>query len=118
MNQDVLLREQLVGVLHGGHAHMTLDEAVKDFPAERMNELFSNGEYSSWGLLEHLRITQLDILEFISDPKYKERKWPDDYWPKKGNKATKKQWDASVKNFNSDLKKLEALASDLKTDLY
>lgn len=118
MNQDAALREQLAGVLRGGHAHMTLDEAVKDFPEGKMNEIFPHGEYSSWGLLEHIRITQRDILEFITDPKYKERKWPDDYWSKKEERAAKKQWSESVKNFNRDLQKLIKIATDPKTDLY
>src|SRR5256885_10511920 len=38
--------------------------------------------YSPWQLLEHLRLTQHDILEFCRNPKYVEPKWPDDYWPK------------------------------------
>ena len=118
MNSDELLREQLVVVLHGGETHMTFEEAVKDFPEEAINNVFPHGEYSTWGLLEHLRLTQRDILDFSINPKYKEPKWPDDYWPKKGEKATKAMWDTSVKNFIKDLKELEKLAEDPKTDLY
>jgi hypothetical protein len=118
MNQDKLLQEHLLNLLKGGNAHMTLIEAVKNFPASKMNVIFPNGEYSSWHLLEHIRRTQSDILNFIINPNYKELKWPKDYWPQRQEKATQKDWDKTLKLFDKDIKTLEKITSDPKTDLY
>lgn len=112
------LREQLINLLKGGQAYMTFDESVKDFPVKEMNTNFPNGTYSAWDLLEHIRITQDDILEFMVNPKYKEKKWPQDYWPGRQNKATKQDWDETIKRYNIDLKNIFNIINDAKTDLY
>ena len=67
MEEDKQLRAHLLSLLKGGNAHMTLAEAVVDFPQARMKERFTNGTYSAWGLLEHIRIAQWDILDFIEE---------------------------------------------------
>ena len=97
---------------------MTLAEAVVDFPQARMNERFTNGTYSAWGLLEHIRIAQWDILDFIRNPGYKEMDWPDDYWPERGRKATRKEWDETIARFGKDHDELERMVKNPKTDLY
>ena len=78
------VRIQLIALLRGGQAHATFDEAVKDLPANLRSVAPENLPYSAWQLLEHLRITQLDILNFSAPPTggYQHIKWPDDYWPK------------------------------------
>jgi len=118
MKSENVIREQLIDLLKSGHAHMALSEAVKDFPEDKMNTLFPHGTYSSWGLLEHIRITQWDILEFILNSQYKEISWPDDYWPPHSKKATKKEWDSSIALFEKDNLALQKLIKNPKTDLY
>jgi hypothetical protein len=117
MFDEKYIREELIFHLEKGHAHMTVAEAVADFPVSHMNTVFTNGEYTFWHLLEHIRRTQSDILEFIVDPQYKDKKWPDDYWPEKDKKAKKTDWDATISAFFSDLEKLKKLVEDPKTDL-
>ncbi len=117
-NKDKALREQLLALLQGGHAHMPFDETVKDFPRGKINTLFPNGIYSAWGLLEHIRRTQNDILEFIVSPKYKEKEWPKDYWPERTKKATQKDWENTIKQYKIDLKKLCSIIAKQKTNLY
>src|ERR1700759_2463287 len=106
MSSEKIIREQLVSLLQSGNAHMSLNDSVKDFPMDKINEIFPNGTYSSWHLLEHIRITQLDILNFIRNPKYKELEWPKEYWPDHKSKATKKDWDKTIKEYNKDLEEL------------
>lgn len=118
MNSELVIREQLIELLKGGHAHMPLIEAVKDFPEEYMNTLFPNGTYSPWDLLEHIRITQWDILDFIQNPDYQEISWPDKYWPPKSKKATEKDWKKTIKLFEKDNLALQNLVKNPKTDLY
>lgn len=50
---DEAVREELLALLRGGHAHMGFDEAVADFPSEAMNETAPNLTYTPWELLEH-----------------------------------------------------------------
>ncbi len=97
---------------------MTFDDAVKDFPMNEINTTFSNGIYSAWDLLEHIRRTQSDILEFIVSPKYKEKEWSKDYWPDPKKKAHAKDWGKTINQYKADLKQLKNMVSDEKTDLY
>lgn len=114
---DAILRNQLVEFLKGGHAHMDLDEAVEDFPMEHINSKVPNSTYTPWRLLEHIRITQWDILEYIRNPGYVWLKWPKDYWPPVGKKATPADWKKTIKDFNKDLKELIEIVKNPKTDL-
>lgn len=118
MNQDKILREHLLSLFKGGNAHMTLDDAVKNYPVSGINDIFPNGEYSSWHLLEHIRRTQKDILNFIVNPNYKELNWPKDYWPERNKKATQKDWKQTIELFEKDTKALEKIVSNPKTNLY
>ena len=74
--------------------------------------------YSPWELLEHLRITQRDILDFCRDPGYSERKWPDDYWPTPDEPPTPEAWERSVAGFREDRDALMKLAGDPAVDLF
>ena len=97
---------------------MTLAEAVENYPVSKINDIFPNGEYSSWHLLEHIRRTQNDILNFIVNPNYEELNWPKDYWPERNEKANQKDWDKTIEAFEKDIAALEKIAQDPKTDLY
>jgi hypothetical protein len=115
---DTLLREQLLQLLNGGNAHMTLDEAVADYPVESMNTLVPNGDYSSWSLLEHLRLSQWDILDFIRNPEYREREWPKEYWPPQSAQASQADWNETLASFQRDMQALQAIAMDPQVDLH
>lgn len=114
---DQVIREQLVSFLTTAQAHMTVIEAVADFPVDRMNEFPKNIDYSPWMLLEHIRRTQKDIVDFLLDSSYKEPVWPDEYWPSKDVTADKKMWDETVNGYKVDNEKLVKLAKNPKIDL-
>jgi len=111
------LREQLLRLLDGTGAHMPFEEAVADFPAEAMNRRPPNVGYTPWHLVEHLRLTQRDMLEYITDADYHERAWPADYWPDPAATTTPEGWAASVAAFLEDRAALRALAADPERDL-
>ena len=79
--QDQSLRDHLLELLKAGSAHLGFDEAIDGLPAELRGKKVPSLGHTVWQLVEHLRITQLDILDFSRNPGYKEIKWPDDYWP-------------------------------------
>jgi hypothetical protein len=112
------LREHLFELLKGGSAHAGYDDAVKDLP-EKLRGVKPDGlPHSAWMLLEHLRIAQQDILQFSRNPKYKTPKWPDDYWPKTAAPPSNAAWNKSVQQFRKDLKTMQDLVANPKTDLY
>lgn len=112
------LREQIVTQLRGGNAHMPFNEAVADFPAEAINVRPPNGDYTFWHLLEHLRITQADILDYLTNADYQEPEWPAEYWPPRDAQATQADWDHSVAAFQRDLEAIIAIVADERTNLF
>ncbi len=117
MEPNDVLRKQLLALLRGGNAHMSLEEAVADFPMEAINRLPPNVPYTPWHLLEHLRRTQKDILDFICDPNYVSPPWPQGYWPAQGEQATPAQWNETIARFQADLKSLDELVENPQTNL-
>jgi hypothetical protein len=116
--RDRCLRQHLVEVLHGGHAHATFDAAVKNLPAELRGKRPKGAEHSPWEILEHLRIAQWDILEFSRNPKHESPDWPTGYWPSAAAPADEKAWDKSVRAFRRDLKAMCDLIQSESTDLF
>jgi hypothetical protein len=112
------IRVQLVDLLLKGNAHMSFAEAVEDFPLAKINVKFPNGAYSAWGLLEHMRIAQNDILDFITNPKYQDKAWPSDYWPHPTTVATTSDWHRTIELFHKDQQALVALINNQKTNLF
>ena len=112
------LREHLLELLKGGHAHATFDDAVKNLPAKLQGAKPQNFPHSPWMLVEHLRIAQHDILEFSRNGKHKSPKWPDGYWPKEAAPPSAAAWDKSVEQFQSDMEAMKSLVADPKTDLF
>ncbi len=119
-DQNSELRKQLLALLEGGQAHVTFDDAINDFPAELRGTVPQNLPYSAWQLLEHLRITQRDILNFSAPPTggYHAIEWPDDYWPKSVEPPTQQAWDQSIAAIRTDLKHFEDLIKKPESDLF
>jgi hypothetical protein len=115
--ETVSLRKHLENVLRMKGAHLSFEEAVADFPAALRGKKLSGAPHTAWQLLEHMRLAQEDILDFARNPKYKEKKFPDDYWPAAGAPPDEDAWDKSVKQFQKDLKEMLALIADTKHDL-
>jgi len=118
MNTDQSLRKHLVELLDGAQAHATFDNVIENFPANHRGETPKGLPHSAWMLLEHIRISQQDILDFSRNPKHKPLKWPDNYWPKSASPPDAKAWDKSVKSFHEDLDAMKELVRDAKTDLF
>jgi hypothetical protein len=115
---DKELREHVLYLLDGGGAHAKFEELVAGIPSELLGQKPAGLPHSLWMLLEHLRIAQWDILEFSRNPKYASRKWPEEYWPKAEAPPSRAAWKNSVKKFRQDLKTMQDLVKDPKTDLF
>lgn len=117
MNKEEILRDQLVALLHS-ESHMSFMDAIKDFPKEQINTMPKNVEYTFWHILEHIRITQWDIVDFVRNSHYKEIPWPDAYWPKKEKKATWDEWRSTITSIEKDMQEMIAIVKNPKTDLF
>ncbi len=110
-------RTQLLALLDGRGAHMPFEAAVADFPDAAINARAPNVAYTPWHLIEHLRLTQADMLDYVTNPDYRHKRWPDDFWPDAKARADRATWDASVRKFLDDKAALRALTADPERDL-
>jgi hypothetical protein len=97
---------------------MSFAAAVADFPAWAINRRAPNVGYTPWHLVEHLRITQADMLSYIEDPaRYVPIEWPASYWPDPEAETDEVGFATSVAAFAADLRAMEAIALDEGRDL-
>lgn len=112
------LRAQLRRILSWQDAHAGFEKSVEGLAPKLRGVRVAGFPHSAWELLEHLRITQHDILDFCVNANYKEIAWPDDYWPKSPEPPSDTAWDDSVSLFREDRAALEALAENESIDLF
>ena len=117
MTSDAAVREHLQKLLAWEDAHVAFDAAVKGIPAVLRGRRPARVPYSPWQLIEHLRIAQHDILDFCRNPKYRELKWPDDYWPASAAPPSAAAWTRSIRAFRAEREALGQLAMDPDVDL-
>jgi len=117
MKGDDPVRDLLARALAWHDAHVSFDQVVANVPSELRGQAPANLPYSLWQLLEHLRITQWDILDFCRNAKYEGIKWPDEYWPPTATPPTASAWDESIRRFKTDRQALHDMARDLTFDL-
>jgi hypothetical protein len=117
MSEFDTFREQLLQLLRGRNAHFDFDDAVKAFPMESINSKPPNVTYTPWHLVEHLRIAQWDILEFVRNPDHVSPNWPDGYWPATDVEADENQWRTTVDSFKDDLEEVMGIVKDTDIDL-
>jgi DinB family protein len=117
MSSSDPLRSQLSTFIDFDEAHASSDAAMAELDFALQGKRPPHVPHSAWELLEHLRITQHDILDFSTNPKYKARKWPEEYWPDSPAPPDTDSWKKSVASFRADRKSLRAMAEDPKIDL-
>ena len=109
-------RRHVLELLEGRSAHIDIASALEDFPLSEINTRIANSPHTAWQLLEHIRLAQRDILEFSRDPHYKERTFPDDYWPTAD--GTPDNWKASVEQTLRDLQAMRDMVANADNDLF
>jgi hypothetical protein len=109
---DQALRTHLMRLLDWRDAHVSFDGAVNGIPAEQRGIQPANLPYSLWQLVDHVRFTQHDILEFCVNPKYDQPNWPDDYWPATVAPPSEQAWNDSLAGFRADREALKKLAAE------
>ncbi|HEY3886116.1 MAG TPA: DinB family protein [Vicinamibacterales bacterium] len=117
MAADTAIRDHVRQLLDWKDAHVGFDAAVAGVPAAMRGAMATGAPHSIWQLVEHIRITQHDILEFCRNPAYRSMKWPDDYWPPTPAPPADPAWTESLSHVRADRAALQRMASDPATAL-
>src|ERR1035438_3549821 len=116
--QDQALRDHLLYLLKDGGAHASFDDAMGDRPLQLAGAKVANFPHTAWMLLEHMRIAQWDILEFSRTSKHASPPWPEGYWPESEAPPNEKAWKAAMTEFKKNLRSVQQLVANPKTNLY
>lgn len=115
---DRSVREHLLEFLRGGSAHIDISTILKDFPEALYEKKPAGAPHSAWQLVEHLRLTTQDLLNFCTNPKYVEPRWPEDYWPAENEPPNLQMWNASVRALHKILDQFHDLIENPRVNLY
>jgi uncharacterized damage-inducible protein DinB len=111
------LRQELLGLLDGGAAHVRVLDAMRGIPAAARGRRPAGAAHSAWELVEHMRRAQADILHYCTRPRHRSPPFPDGYWPRQQAPTDGRAFGASVAAFRADLAALGAVVRDRKVDL-
>jgi hypothetical protein len=111
------LRNHLLALLKGGHAHVEFDKATADLPPKFRGARAANQPHTPWRLIEHIRIAQWDILEFCRNAAHVSPDWPGGYWPEGDAPPNAHAWEKSLKSFRDDRAAFAALIAQPDADL-
>ncbi|HTE46581.1 MAG TPA: DinB family protein [Gemmatimonadaceae bacterium] len=98
-------------------AHAKLDSALANLPPELRGRRPDGLPHSIWELVDHIRRTQHDLLEFCVNKNYHEPKWPDDYWPPSPTPSTDAEWNNALADIHRDTAALAKFTIEPGRDL-
>ena len=104
--------------LNGKNAHASIEEAVANVPERLLGVVPDGLPYSIWQLVEHIRITQRDILEFSRNPDHVSPEWPKGYWPKEKAPGNIMDFEESIRRIAEDRKAFTALLRTAGEKIY
>ena len=111
------LRDHVLELLGKGHAHVTFEDAIAAWPAELRGAKPAGQPFTPWRVLEHIRISQWDIVGFTKSARHVSPEWPAGYWPERDAPPDAAAWDKSVAQVKQDLRAMQRLVRDPATDL-
>ena len=112
------VRTELVNLLNGGQAFEPFATVVNSFKTSERGVVPKGAERSPWQIVEHMQLSLRDLLDFSKNEKggYKEKKWPEDYWPKH-SEPKPGEWDHSVQAFQAGIDEFKKLLAESARDL-
>lgn len=117
MADQTEIKQQLVKHLNGGHAFSPIDKVLDEMPFVKIGFVPDGLPYSFYQLFAHIRIAQLDILEYCTLDDYSAGHWPDDYWPDDPAPESRKAWNEITDDYFSERKEFCDLILDPDSDL-
>jgi hypothetical protein len=98
--------------------HASVESAAKNLAPALRGERPTGYPHSPWELIEHIRITQSDLLDFCQNPDYVEQlEWPRDYWPASPKPPSADAWDKSIAGYKRDREAFARFTTETDLDL-
>lgn len=110
-------RAIVASALGWDQAHVTFEEASRDLAEAERGRRPAGSPHSPWELVEHIRIGQLDLLEYLQEPPQRVLAWPEGYWPDSPRPPTDAAWGDAVDAVVRDRERIEAFVADEAVDL-
>lgn len=115
------LKQQLKQLLDGKQAHAPFSKAAADLAPSLRGVVPENLPYSAWQIVEHIRITQRDILDFSRNDDgyghpYQHREWPASYWPTSPEPTDAHAWNNTLHQISEDRKTFDKLLDSADAD--
>lgn len=119
MASSDVLRSVLTNQLNATVARRSADDIFRSVPpaARGVQPDGLPEAYSLWQILEHMRVSQADYLNYCTNPDYTFPAWPDDYWPDSVAPPSEEAWTYSLEAFQADLQAVKALVNDPDVDI-
>ena len=111
------LKSDMLEFLGSHPAHVDAIKAFLQLKSENRHKKVKNFSHTIWEELEHLRLAQEDILNYMLEPEWQSPKWPEGYWPNKKENISEEEWDNSINGFLKDLDEVQAFVQKSKIDL-
>src|SRR5947208_6555880 len=111
------LRDHLVELLDGGHAHVTFEDAIAAWPPGLRSAKPAGQPFTPWRVLEHIRISQWDIVEFTKSAKHVSPEWPAGYWPASDAPPDAAAWTPAAFQWSANLRASRGRCADPRTTL-
>jgi len=112
------IRNNITHILREGGAHVRFEDAVEGLPAQFRSQRAPDMPYSIWQLVEHIRITLEDILQFSKSAEHKSPPWPQGYWTNNPDFVDDVSWENSVRQVRKDKDSFIGLFNDPDVDIY
>ena len=117
MSELAQVREIVARSLDWQEAHATFDAAVAGLAPDLRGKRPADFPHSVWELVEHIRIAQEDLADFMERADYHQIKWPDDYWPTSPAPPSDAAWDKSIAAVVRDREHVKEIAMRPTIDL-
>lgn len=117
-NVESYIRKQLAKQIRGGNAFIKVEKVIKMVEYKQIGMQFSGLPYTFWQQFVHLRLTQLDILDFSKNADYTPLNWPGDYWPKNPAPSSSEEWEETKERFFKEREEFLALILNENNELY
>ena len=118
MDNTQALRAHLIALFTSEAAHANFEAAIANLPANLHDNQPAGAAHTPWQVLEHMRITQRDVLDRIDNANHRALEFPDEYWPAAAAPRKDNAWDKSVAAFRADQKALINVIENSSTDLF
>lgn len=102
MEEREKIVKELIRLIEKSHAHLTLEDVLEDLPAHLRTVTPEKLPYSIWQLVEHIRIAQLDIVDFSTSAGHEVLDWPQDYWIPEVETISDEAWGESLTAIQTD----------------